>query len=243
MDTLHIAVCEDLESERTALLKLLEQNEIPKKIDIFVNGEDFLHAFEPYRYDLLLMDILMGGKTGIDVISHVRRLDTQVSVAFVTSSLDYALESYRLEALKYIEKPAQQKAVDEILRLAMLKKQDVPSLLLQSGTTSHTIAFSRILYLEQKGRSLLVHLVGGEVVSINKKLTDIEAVLPADRFLRCHKSFIVNLGQVQSLDKELLVFQMREGDNVYIRRESFWQVKKVFETYLFTRIRGQADAD
>ena len=69
--------------------------------------------------------------SGIETVKLIRKKDKDISVAFVTTSKDHALESYRLSAIKYIEKPYSKENIEDTLSLALLKKQDTPSLLVQ----------------------------------------------------------------------------------------------------------------
>lgn len=238
METLKIAVCEDLEQERELLVNILSESQFPTQVQIFTNGEDFIKNFQAYKYDLILMDIFMDKMTGIDVITKIRKIDTDVPVAFVTSSLDFALESYRLDAVKYIEKPATKKAVEETLKLANSKRLEVENLIVRTGYAANTYPLKRIIYLEQNGHNAIIHLTGGEKVSLSKKITDLEDQLEGKTFFRCHKSYIVNFDFVKSIDKELMIFTMTQGDNIHISRKLFWDLKKAFGNYLFTKTRG-----
>ncbi|MFI3312411.1 MAG: LytTR family DNA-binding domain-containing protein [Eubacteriales bacterium] len=238
MQTLRVAICEDNEQEQQSLLTLLGKGRFPTKVTVFTNGEDFLAGFQPHQYDLILMDIFMGGLTGIQVITQVRTVDSQVPVAFITSSMDFTLESYRLDALKYMEKPITQGGVDDMLLLAHMKQQAVDSLDIRVHGATMTYPLSQILYLEQKGHALLLFLSGGEVVSTNKKLADVEPLLAGKHFLRCHKSYLVNLSHICGLDRELCTFEMVDGSKVYIRNRSFWEMQKAFESYLFAARQG-----
>lgn len=104
--------CEDSAKEQKKLLAVLEQSEIPTNTAIFASGEDFLKEYEQGKYDLLLMDIYMGGMTGVEVVQEIRKKDDSLVVAFTTTSTDHTLEGYRLNAFKYIEKPVHKKGSD-----------------------------------------------------------------------------------------------------------------------------------
>lgn len=241
MEELQIAVCEDSAEEQQRLLEKISTAGVPAVCTVFASGEALLEHFVVGTYDLIFMDIYMGGMTGIDTVAAIRALDETVSVAFVTTSTDHALESYRLEALKYIEKPVQERAVRELLQLARMKKENTPRLRLKINGREHSAAFDRILYVEQKAHTLHVFLTGGEVLQANEKLDSIEAQFAKPPFFRCHKSYLVNLSYVRLLDTELMMFDMKEGKNVHIRRESVGKAKRAFEAYLFEKARALND--
>lgn len=233
-DSLRIAICEDEEGERQDLLHMIQQTQYTTELTFFSSGEEFLAKFQCNQYDLILMDIFMGGETGIQVITKMRMLDSEVPVVFITTSEDFALESYRLNAIKYIEKPATAQGLTSALQLAKLKQQANSRRVLHINSSTPPYPLSRILYLEQKARALTIYLLDDETVIVNKKLDDIELQLVANGFLRCHKSFLVNLSHICGIDRELSTFEMKDGSKVYIRRRSFWEMQKAFEAYLFT---------
>ncbi len=233
MEPLRIAVCEDEEGDRQDLLHILQQTQYTTELTFFPSGEEFLAKFQYNLYDLILMDIFMGGATGVQIITKMRMIDSEVPVVFITSSKDFALESYRLNAIKYIEKPATIQGLTSTLQLATLKQQANNRRVLHINPSSPPYLLSRILYLEQKGQTLVVYLLGGETVTANKKLDDIEPQLLEHGFLRCHKSYLVNMAHICGIDRELSTFEMKDGSKVYIRRRSFWEMQRAFEAHLF----------
>lgn len=233
MNTLRIALCEDDADERQSLLKLIADSNYNTKVSVFTSGEGFLAQFQPCQFDLILMDIFMENVSGIDVITQVRTWDSQTPVAFITSSMAFTRESYRLDAVKYIEKPATAKQIADLLQIAQLNQQTLDSLALRINNEPVTIPLRHILHLEQQAHALVVHLLDGEVVTANKKLQEVEGQLLDKGFLRCHKSYVVNLAYVRRINKELSTFEMAEGEPVYIRRRSFAQMQKAFEAHLF----------
>lgn len=238
MEPLKIAICEDTHSEKEKLLALLNKSAVPTSCTVFTNGEDLLKTYEPQAFDLLLMDIYMDGMTGVEAVSKVREIDEDIPVAFITTSTDHALESYRLSALKYIEKPFKQKDVEEILKLAQLKKSHVPALMIKRNGKAEKIPFSQILFFEQQTHQLNIYLKNGDTVQIYEKLSTLLPQLAAQDFFSPHKSFSVNLSFVRFIDTKLKCFVMQNNKNVPIRRESMSKAKKTLEGFLFHRTRG-----
>jgi len=237
MDVLHAAVCEDNPDEQKQLIDILQKSGIPVKITVFSCGEDFLAEYRQGKFDLVFMDIYMDGITGVETVAKLRKMGDSLPVAFITTSTDHALEGYRLEVLKYIEKPLKEKNVLEFLQFAQLKKEHKPKLKLKKNGRDFSLPFERILYAEQKDHMLCLFLTGNEKVQIRERLDNIEPQFAAQPFFRCHKSYLVNLSYVAELDRELMVFVMKEGENVHIRRESMSKAKKAFSSYLFDAAR------
>ena len=237
-DPLRIAICEDTKSDEEQLLNLLSQSDIETSCTVFPNGEALLRVYQPQEFDLLLTDIYMDGMTGVETVAKIREIDETVPVAFITTSPDFALESYRLSVLKYIEKPFKKKDIEDILDLAQMKREHAPSLLLRKNGTELKIRFSQILYLEQQTHQLIIYLRNHTVEQLRDKLSSHLPELEAHHFFQPHKSFSVNMSFVRSINPELRCFVMQDGKNIPIRRESMSKAKKALKEYLFNRTRS-----
>lgn len=236
-EPLRIAVCEDEKQERARLEQALEASPIPCRTDYFQDGEAMLRHFFCGKYNLVLMDIYMEGMDGITAVSHIRRNDPHVPIAFLTSSRDHAMEGYRFHVDRYLAKPVGKKDLEEVLHLALSRLKMAPSVTVSSGGRTTEIPLARIRYGEQKGHSLFLYLDDGETRKLSMKLSDFLEMLPQPPFLRCHKSFFVNLPYVRFLNRELLVFEMTGGGNAYIRRESRPAAESAYRSFMFDRAR------
>ncbi|HBS60943.1 MAG TPA: hypothetical protein DEA44_16980 [Firmicutes bacterium] len=235
---LKVAVCEDLAEDAALLLQCIYQSGIPADCAPFSSGEELLAAFSPGRYDLIFMDIYMPGMRGVEAAAVIRREDDTVTLAFTTTSPDHTLESYRLGALKYLEKPVTVKDVRETLELARMKRRSAAYISLLISGEKREIPLDGIFYFEQQNHSVAVNTAAGVLrTSQTVKLNAIEPLLP-DTFLRCHHSYIANLRYVRGVDQELKTFTMKNGDKVYIRRQDIKKAAKAYEDYLFRTARG-----
>jgi len=240
MEQLMIAVCEDDRADRERLCGMIETGGVSVSVAVFETGEEFLSAWKTKRFDLIFMDIYLDGLSGVEAIRKVRELDEAVPVAFVTSSPDFALDSYRLNVAKYIEKPVSQKAVDEMLALALNRKSgQEKDIILLGQRNPLRVPVMQLRYVEQQ-HNLIFHLSSG-TLKRKGKLDELAPLLADYPFFRCHKSYLVNLAYVMGIDKEQRVFQMREGGSVYIRRESFRRAKREWEDWLFAEARGKGN--
>ena len=107
---MHLALCDDDITELSRLISLLEdygaQREISVTYEAFHNATELIEALGKRRFDLLLLDILMPGLTGIEAAKEIRQTGSQLPIIFLTSSREFAVESYRVSAEDYIMKPA-----------------------------------------------------------------------------------------------------------------------------------------
>ena len=226
-----VAACEDNDADAAWLISCVERAGIPAEIESVESAEALLQVFSAGRYDLIFFDIYMSGETGISAARTVRDLDKNVSLAFTTTSIDHALESYRVGALKYLEKPIKAAAVKELLELVLLKKKNRLTIALtKAGGEHEDIPLDAILYFEQQNYIVEVHTSSGVLTtSQSTRLDELEKRLPSPPFIRSHNSFIVNLDYAKEMDKELQVFVMKNGCPAHIRRDMLGKCERAFK--------------
>lgn len=234
---LKIAICDDSLQDATRLQEILQAINIPHTVQNFSSGEEFLKSFQPNIYDILFIDIFMNTLTGIDVATRVRQLDEKIQLAFTTTSKDHALESYRLRALKYLEKPVEATEVQEMLSLTLATFSLAPKINLLIDSKYEDIFLEDIIYFEQQGHIInLISTQGIFNLSPTIRMTDLITQLP-NSFAHIHKSYLINFQHVKSFDKELRVFTMSNNDKTYIRRIDLKNIKESYQNYLFSAVR------
>lgn len=235
---LKVAVCEDLQSDAELLKTLVKQSGIDVCCAAFESAEDLLNSFAGGRYDLIFMDIYMRGMNGVEAVKAIREVDENVTIAFATSSLDHTLESYRLKALRYLEKPLLAADVKETLEFALLRRDTRPCVSLLIGGKHLDIPIDDIIFFEHRNHAVEVHTEAGVLkTSQSVRLDDIETRLPSPPFYRCLKSFLVNLSYVRKIDEELRTFVMKNGEQAYIRQNLMKKMKNAYEDYLYAAAR------
>ena len=238
MESLRLAICDDLPEEREKLLALLEQAPIATNCTQFGSSEELLEAFRPGKFDLLLMDIYMDGMTGVEAVQKIREMDEAIPIAFTTTSTEHTLESYRLSVLKYLEKPVRQKDIDDLLRLVKLQKDSAPRLAIQQNGKTQKLPLSELMVLEQQGHHVVLSLKGGSTIQLYGKLSDLLPQLEGQPFFCPHKSYCVNLAFVRRINEEYQCYKMSDGKNVPISRANRAGARRAWEDYLFARTRG-----
>jgi len=211
--------------EKTPFLELLGT------FDNAMDALDFLHH---EQIDLILVDIQMPDLTGIEF---TRMLDAGPKIIFTTAYAQYALEGFKLNATDYLLKPFSYeeflKAVQKAYKLAELENSAITSveannqfLFLKSEYKIRRINFNDILYIEGLKDYIKVYTRtdAKPVMSLNS-LKALEQKLPEDKFMRVHRSFIVNLEQIDTIDRSRIVFGKE-----YIPVSD--QYKDKFQTYL-----------
>lgn len=239
MEPIRVAICDDLPGERDTLLDLLDRSPVETKSTLFGSGEEVLEAFRPGKFDLLLMDIYMDGMTGVEAVQKIREMDKTIPIAFTTTSTDHTLESYRLSVLKYLEKPVQQKEIDDLLRLVKLQKDSAPRLAIQQNGKTQKLPLSELMVLEQQGHHVVLSLKGGSTIQLYGKLSDLLPQLEGQPFFCPHKSYCVNLAFVRRINEEYQCYDMADGKKVPISRTNRAKAKRAWEDFLFAQTRGE----
>ena len=236
MDELQIALCEDDKEELERLMRLIREGPVPVKVTAFGSGEAFLQDYRPGLFDMVLMDIYMGGISGVEAVRRLREQEPELPVAFVTSSQDHALDGYRLKVAKYMEKPVTQADMDDAVTLAARRRAQAAVEVILQGKKLQ-LPISRLISVEQKAHYLLLRFAGGGTEQVKGRLDELEPHLAGFSFFRSHKSYLANLTYVADIDQELLLFHMKEGQDVYIRRDRMKKAKDAWEDWLFAQAR------
>ena len=171
---MRIAIIEDNAIEAEQLRKQTERL-IPSScgltdIDVFCSGESFLEANQ--FYELLLIDCMMPGLTGVELAKAIREKGQASEIIFTTAYMEYAAEGYETEALRYLLKPIEDEKLQEALTCYAQKREDDPVVEI-TGTQKRSIFVpaSEILYVECIGRKVVVRLENESVDSLKKKVS------------------------------------------------------------------------
>jgi len=200
-----------------------------KGIAEYVKEIDFLHTvgecgtaaeaanvMAKQSIDLLLLDIQMPRLTGIEFL---KTLIHPPMAIITTAYSEYALEGYSLDVIDYLVKPIPfdrfLKAVQKAYDFHQLRHRDVqPSstadyFFVKSNGKFERVAFGDILYVESMQNYVLIHLPGQKLI-VYMTLASLEAQLPPGRFMKVHKSFIVAVEQVRSIENnDIIIGQTR----------------------------------
>lgn len=232
-DVLRIAVCDDNAADRGRLKKILQESEAPTETVYYMNAEQLLAEYVPYRFDLILMNILTGKKDdpGVKAISRIRKAEPRVPVAFVTTGTEFTMESNRLSSLSNIVKPYEPDKVQAILRLAGAVKNSLNSLHVHVKGEEIVIPFGDVEYCEQVSHQSHIVRHGLEPVRYYGKIRELYPSLDKSFFYSPHTSYCVNFLYVSGIDTELRCFRMADGMNIPIRRQSFCEARDKYADF------------
>ena len=244
---LKVVICDDNIEDLISIEKMLvrfqtvhqqEQCEIEKFSDSNALYKKIISGF---KADIYILDMLMPLKNGIDIGKLIRKQDKDSAVIYSTASDDFALEAYRVHAVRYLMKPLDEEKFYEALEYAyaFVNMKEEPLYLLKTPDGLVTIAHSRIVYVENKARVLHVHLADGRVIKslfIRKSFeNEISSLAESTSFLHVHKSFLINLKHVEKLTQYHMV--MAGGEQVPVSKKKYTEVKRRYLSFVADRFR------
>ena len=186
------------------------------------------------RFDILFLDILMPGQNGIDTAAEIRGYDGNIKIIFLTSSAEFAVQSYAVEAYFYQLKPLRwenfSRVMDSVLEKCAHEKES--SLILRCKGQIARIELGQLEFCEVLHRTLLFHLASGKVLESTGSLDELDRKLsPYDCFLRIHRSYIVNLDYVQSISRRAVT--MTCLTEIPIPKGKYNEIKESFFAHAF----------
>lgn len=223
-----IAVCDDelLEcvSISAKICACMEELGIPCCIEQFHSGKELLGSLG--RFDVIFLDILMGGMDGMETARQCRRMNFDNILVFLSSSRRYVFEAYDVEAFHYLVKPVDHDKLKHVLKRAAEKGrhhfQDY--ILVSRDRQKRKIFLDQVRYFEIRGRQIHVH-EEREVWTYYEQMGALEKQLAGKGFFRCHKSYLLNLNYVEFYNRQEAVLDNGERIMIAKRRyEEFCQV-------------------
>lgn len=237
-----VALCDDNEYELENLNQMIQNYKtrsaaIDIQIDKFSSVTELIRKLKTgYYYDIFLLDVIMPEMTGIDLARHIRSYTYQSVIIFVTSSKDFALDAYSVDAIQYLLKPIAPAALFSAFDKAyMLSKiQNAKSIAVNTKNGVENIYYHNIIFLECRSHCVYFYLVDGSIIhtkTLRQSFTDYTAPFLMDnRFLRSHQSFVLNTQHIVKLKSKEI--EMTNGILIPIAKNKLHEVKNKYMNYI-----------
>jgi DNA-binding LytR/AlgR family response regulator len=204
------------------------------------SGYEAIDLLSRTSVDLMFVDINMPDLNGLDF---VKTLQNRPQIIFTTAFSEYAIDGFKLDALDYLLKPigyteflkASNKArrfLESAFSEPEKNSADTEYLFVKSDSRNTRISVNDITYIEGMREYVRIHLVSGKALMPLLSLRSLEEQLPNDRFMRVHRSYIVNLKQIVTVEHNRIVFDGK----IYIPVSD--QYKEQFNTFLGSHSLG-----
>lgn len=236
---LHCAVCDDDKSAAEVLHDMINEYPAELNCDVFLDPTALLSAIRSgKKFDLYILDIIMPELSGVALAHEIRQADDNCVIIFLTSSDEFSRDAFRVEALQYLDKPANREtlfhALDRALRYIGEKNDEILPVLTKTGI--HALHSDKIVYAESFRHVITFHLSDGsavETLDSSLSLQELSEKLRFPPFCTPCRGFIVNYSFVDCLRK--LELCMITGAVIPIPQKQFSRVRLQYSDYLLTR--------
>lgn len=239
-----IALCDNEPSELEKLGLLLELYGARRgqelETALFDSPLELMAAMERgVRFDLLLLDILMPGQNGIEAAGEIRQHGWNTRIVFLSSSPEFGVQAYGVEASQYLLKPIREEALFPVLDAVLdtCRPEQAGSFLLHCKGGIVRVEPARIEYGEIRQRKLLVHMMSGRCLESTTGMDELlECLAPYRCFLRVHRSYFVNMDCIQQMSYRAII--LSGGARIPLPRGRYNELKDRFLEYAVGK--GQA---
>ncbi|MBW6461403.1 MAG: LytTR family transcriptional regulator DNA-binding domain-containing protein [Bacteroidales bacterium] len=250
-DKIKVLVIDDEALARDLVKKYLDGIPDVEVLGECENGFEALKMVQELQPDLLFLDIQMPKIDGFELLEV---LDPKPEIIFTTAFDQYAIRAFEMNAVDYLLKPFSRERFIQALEKARLRigtesrKAGTPSLLTQLqnhlddgqktlervitrlGSKITVIPVEKILYIEAADDYVMIHSELGNHLK-ERTMKYFEAHLPADRFIRIHRSYIVNISSIKSLElysKDAYLAILHNGDKLKVSAEGYKRLREKF---------------
>ena len=200
-----IAVCDDNREFTQSLLKIcgeiLTAMNISCRLTGFYSAQEVLAACDKGEMpDLLILDIRLGQKNGIDLARRLRAREEEISIILMSADSSYLLDGYSVQPIYFLLKPISRDELSKAISVDLKRRLRNESITIRCGHSPVQVSVRGILYLEVMDHSITLHTVSGDYTT-RASLSQILELLPPGEFARCHNSYAVNLSRVSGLSR------------------------------------------
>ena len=232
-----IAICEDDATTREQIASLcgeiLARLDTEHAISEFDCAEALEGALEAgASFDLLCLDIMLQGKTGVEMAQAFRTRDDQTSILLISSSREFLKEGYSVRPLQYLYKPVDPRELEEVLRTDLRLHRRAARLTLSLRGKTRVLPLSELLYVESQNHNAVACFPDRQE-GFRITLSEIERLLPADLFCRCHHSFLVNMSHIRQINRRAL--ELDQGSQIPVGRNYYETAQAKFIQFLAGR--------
>ncbi len=202
---MRIAICDDEKEIREMLAEKIRMLFREAEISIYPSGNALLVADR--QPDILLLDIQMPCKDGMETARELRKKWKETILIFVTVIEDYVFQAFDVGAFHYLVKPVDDRKLAEVLEMAVKQFEDnrqkaldkeKPNLIINTGGRHFIVKLEDIVYAEVYNRKIILHTLDADIEYYGK-LKELEEKAGAE-FYRPHRAYLVNFRYIRKYD-------------------------------------------
>ena len=200
---IHIAIVEDDDMQAELLQGYIrrygEESGETFEVTRFSDGDAIVENYAAV-YDVIFLDIQMRIMDGMETAKHIRKLDKEALIIFVTNMAQYAIKGYAVDALDFLLKPVPYFAFSQELKRCVekLKGREKQYLMVATENGVRRLCTDEIMYVEVLEHRLYIHTKTDELKTYGS-IKEMAAKLPKADFYRCNNCYLVNLAYVSGV--------------------------------------------
>ena len=241
-----IVICDDLAEERKILREYIRRLEKDDSLELditeFDSAEAMIAAYDNGLIpDVVFLDIYMSGTIGTVAAKALADKGYSGSVVFCTTSLDHAVESYKLKADGYLVKPySYEDFLGAIWRCRVHFEKSKKCLSFVSERIDYHIPLENITYIETANRGCDIHTMN-QTFFTYKKIGEIEKDLQNESaFLKIGRCFIINMRRIKTTQSDSLL--LADGNRIPLPARDKKRLLQAVNDWFWTAARGEHDA-
>jgi len=234
-----IAVCEDEEVFSDQLVGYI--NEWAKEKSVFAETFTYISAArfldewdESEDYDILFLDIKMGKMSGMDLAKTIRKTNNDIPIVFTTAMKEYVFRGYSVSAIQYLIKPVKKEDIfsclNKVLQINKIRKHyivnDIEKII--------KIPTTDIIYVKMSSNNATMVTTEKKEYTFRKTISQILTELDDKLFVKCHKSFIINIRHLESVSKNFAI--MSNNETIPLSKDIAGQISDMFSKYNMNKI-------
>lgn len=213
-----LLLCDDNEEHLNILEEhiknALEDKQVSYTFHKTMSGVESVEMYMKRKYDLVFMDIMMPGISGIDISKKILEIDPNAIIIYVTSSIDYAVKAFEQFAFHYLVKPISEEALGLVFEKAfekieknILYNNEKSFFVIKKNGKEIKIIDRDVLYFEKENNYINIQMENHKNETVRMTFKELENIIDMELYLRCHNGFIVNKSKIKSVStKEIGLF-------------------------------------
>ena len=243
MEKMQIAICDDEKEIRELLAEKVARLYPQAQISLFESGGELLLAHR--QPDILLLDIGMPEKNGMDTARELRRSGPETILIFITALEEYVYQAFDVGAFHYLVKPfpdekfaqVMQKAAEQVEERKRQKccsgERETPDLIITAGGQHITVSFKDIVYAEVFNRKIMLRTMDSDIEYYGK-MKELEEKAGED-FYRPHRAYLVNFRFIRKYDAATIYMERGEA---LVAKKNYREFVKSYLRYIQRKVRS-----
>lgn len=232
---MRVLICDDEIFAVDSINKVVRDyfNEHNMSVEITTETDSAKAVADSKTFDIAFLDVEMPGHSGLEIAKHLLTLNPHTIVFIITSHQSYLDSAMDLRVFRFLPKPPDRERIFSGLDSAIRIYNENTRMLLTDGLTAQRVYVRDILYITIHKRKTLVVTENDEIIS-DKSLAEWKEILPKTCFAQPHYSYIVNLRNIERLDKDIIILKKKNDETVKVKisQRKYKEFKNKFFDYI-----------